>query len=793
MNKKNIWQNLCLVLSMFTIHTIASDDHEGDDFSPLFTKDVDPCDIALIDEPMLQWLAGIAEQTNCSELRNCEQAQVRNKMMNILEHILKYISTHIKSSSKNIQNMALVCLKSWIQFGVPLEHIYANDYLLSCVFDCLRDRDLFTASVDVLLEIVSDGGHSPTSHKNTVLKYMQQLCLLANDLYPNCIKYHDDEVCRELVNLIVGFAEAHIDMIHSNMNISNSPSTHLVNLIVQIAHHPNHDISELTFPFWYTFSYNVHDYYNDNSKLLLMNFVNTMIAQLQIKNDVDEESWQKYRADASEALFSCHNVLCADYFVPIQRTLQCTAHTSWQMIESSLYVCCAASDSVKSNSLLPIIPQIVKIANANPNSNPIQSAILRFISLYTSHLRDYGGEAIVWSLKYAMDGISRGDLLSSKCFVNLCELSVDDLNAKMIFMELCKCCISQLDALGDGPICFNVYQALGHICASMQDEPADQLKTIGDLLNPIVDKMLLPSHAKFEMLNVQINKFKSCVKAFERASDSQLAVVVANLWPKIQHLLMHFVHDANIEKILCELVKTIVLSAGDECIGESFIKVGVPIYNAKKEYGFVLDVMGTIVDGHKNDAIFNAFAPHFVSIVSQSLSFVEEGGGGQLDDLVEGLYSLLGYVFQTSPELFVSDADLCEKCLLKGVEFLENLNPDVNKKICSFFEIVLKEVGKRIAEFDKLIWIFSNQLALMLLKLILLHQTASDNHMIRLLGEFSKFPMMLKVSAQNALLNPEFARLSDAEKNFLCATLWKSHGGVTKIRNIMRDYKLKLQ
>jgi hypothetical protein len=64
--------------------------------------------------------------------------------------------------------------------------VYADDSILQLVFNCLKERELFSVSVDVLLEILTV--HTATKFDNVVMKYMGMLCDLAAQIYPHCLK-----------------------------------------------------------------------------------------------------------------------------------------------------------------------------------------------------------------------------------------------------------------------------------------------------------------------------------------------------------------------------------------------------------------------------------------------------------------------------------------------------------------------------------------------------------------------------------------------------------------------------
>jgi hypothetical protein len=84
---KAIWNRLCLTLSMFTLHRvccqfscfnsvqISEDDVNLRNVSLMsfFTNGIPNTDLESVQEPILRWLTGIAEQTSCNDLNNNAQ------------------------------------------------------------------------------------------------------------------------------------------------------------------------------------------------------------------------------------------------------------------------------------------------------------------------------------------------------------------------------------------------------------------------------------------------------------------------------------------------------------------------------------------------------------------------------------------------------------------------------------------------------------------------------------------------------------------------------------------------
>lgn len=107
-----------------------------------------------------------------------------------------------------------------------------------------------------------------------------------------------------------------------------------------------------------------------------------MTRQLQYPNDYDEydieeqESFSKYRADASDTLLSVYYILLPKYFSHMTMSLQSRANPTWQFLESCIYIICAASDAARSNQINQCISTIISIANSSTQLK-LKSTIVR--------------------------------------------------------------------------------------------------------------------------------------------------------------------------------------------------------------------------------------------------------------------------------------------------------------------------------------------------------------------------------------------------------------------------------
>lgn len=67
--------------------------------------------------------------------------------------------------------------------------------------------------------------------------------------------------------------------------------------------------------------------------------------------------------------------------------------------------------------------------------------------------------------------------------------------------------------------------------------------------------------------------------------------MMKQIWSTLESIFLRFESNENVIEKLCDLIKYITLSAGDECVGESYMNVLCVIY-LRKNYGFLMESIG---------------------------------------------------------------------------------------------------------------------------------------------------------------------------------------------------------
>lgn len=97
-----------------------------------------------------------------------------------------------------------------------------------------------------------------------------------------------------------------------------------------------------------------------------------------------------------------------------------------------------------------------------------------------------------------------------------------------------------------------------------------------------------------DRLFAELLKFKACLKAFETLKPSVLPSIMIQIWPLLESLFSKFVDVEPVVEMLCDVVQCIVLSAGDEYMGEKYILTLCAVYS-RRQYGCITESIGFII------------------------------------------------------------------------------------------------------------------------------------------------------------------------------------------------------
>ncbi|KAI8362594.1 armadillo-type protein [Blakeslea trispora] len=199
---------------------------------------------------MLEFLTLVPEEVQNANLIGGRKLQLIGELKEGIPLALSTISTLLLATEPQpaIQQKALRCLQSWIQYGFELEKGYP---ILQQVMALLGNEDLFEQATEVLLESMQQSNWAKyQTYRNDLLA-----CFTSD---PMRLKFEssleDEEVARLLAKLFSTFGETYTDFIV--LQLARPDVEWLMHMLIQLTGFQGYfpidqEVSEIPLNFWY--------------------------------------------------------------------------------------------------------------------------------------------------------------------------------------------------------------------------------------------------------------------------------------------------------------------------------------------------------------------------------------------------------------------------------------------------------------------------------------------------------------------------------------------------------------
>ncbi|KAG2223171.1 hypothetical protein INT45_011517 [Circinella minor] len=251
-----ITTKLCLALITYAFHTIPQ---QWNNFISESVQTMDNGARTLgipannISMAVLEFLTLVPEEVSNTEIIGGKRAQISQELKNSIPLVLSTLSSFLSTSDHidiTVQQKALNCLQSWIQYGVDFEDVYP---LVRHTMMFLGNEELFQYAAEVILETMQQSSYG---RYNTLRDDLLD-CFSSDGMklkLTTCITEEDDETGISLAKLLTGFGETYTEFISSQLAASNINT--LLNMLMQLTDFPGNfpadqEVSEIPLNFWY--------------------------------------------------------------------------------------------------------------------------------------------------------------------------------------------------------------------------------------------------------------------------------------------------------------------------------------------------------------------------------------------------------------------------------------------------------------------------------------------------------------------------------------------------------------
>ncbi|KAF9116104.1 hypothetical protein BGX27_004902 [Mortierella sp. AM989] len=214
---------------------------------------------------LLEFFTIIAEEIGRAEIEPMRRAQLANEVSRGASLIMSVIQEILMGSSSPSKQKALVCFKSWVQYGVAFDIIQP---ILGLALNSLVDNETFDSAAEVWSEIMSS--NAAAKYQNTICEGLMP-CFAsewARAKHLESLQAENEDIGKSLCQLLSAFGDNFSDWIAARF--LRPDIVVYLEMMMGFAGFPGYyaedeQISDLTLNFWYVLQESLSELQPDDS------------------------------------------------------------------------------------------------------------------------------------------------------------------------------------------------------------------------------------------------------------------------------------------------------------------------------------------------------------------------------------------------------------------------------------------------------------------------------------------------------------------------------------------------
>lgn len=660
---------------------------------------------------LLEVVTVLPEEFNSSDFMSSRRVELRGELHSSIPVVVEILTKALVSETA-IKLQGLRCLISWVQFGLKMSDI--GD-LEPCIASSLEENDLFDTAIDTLVEVTT----SPESYREPsfVKKYIKRAVEFGETLKKALVSGDMDKavgLCRFAVSL----GETHCKLLlTADTPEERQIATMFVSLILECTNCPGYypvdeQCSEMTFTFWYTFQDEilsaepgVLEQHKENYGPFYVGLIRVLLKKAQYPSDSEwsgynaeeKEQFRCYRQDVADTMMysycllreQCLNILHHD----LSLALSDTSQTSWQVIESTLYLIQAVAayvDPVEDTYLPAILAMFPKI----PSHPSVSQTALLMIGSYCEWLKCHPG-LLKSVIPVLLDSMTDSTLASaaSQALRDICQECSHDLDRESLIAIVNKCQIALSSSELKDREQIRFMECLGHALAvqpvvdivnSLEQIVAPHIVFLADLATK------QPSKTLKTKVYIEVQLFTILFKSLDPddIGDKQHPVflVLEKVFSSFAQTGKNWIEDADIIQILCLCIERAIDTIRDSMgsLVQSIAQLLIE-FHTKIPRSCLLDtavlVLGMYAKESQHQKVIFTF---FEKMALVTLDLLQKDFYNN-PDIIQSFMHFLSRALRSNPYIVFGTDKLHNSCFQCGLTALNRPESHTVKACCGFF------------------------------------------------------------------------------------------------------------
>lgn len=653
---------------------------------------------------LLETIRVLPEEFFSSNLAQNRRSLLRQELTKGLHHVLTLIQSLMSPPSpEDIQEQALKCFSSWVEFGVP---IMEGESVILQVFQSLQNPHLFDSAVESLVNVFSH----PDSHRfpYTIQKFLPHVLQLS-EMFKKATESTDMDVCQGICQIVVALAENHTKLIidaalcqdeERRNNVLN-----LVRMVLACSSIPGHfpvdeDFSNMPFTFWYVLQDEILESDPSRCQLLLpiiqpffFSLVEVLLIKVQYPDDQMYSSWTAdeleqfrcYRQDIGDTMMYSFSILREPLLGYLYSVLaSCvdknqTSTVRWQMAEGIFFLFGSVAESVDLEESM-FMPNVLNLIPKLPFDN------IKFISTALYMVGSFGEwlnchpDILGSVIPLVLQGLTNSEVATAAT-MSLKDVTRENLDHIVPYVH--QILSSSQNALNSNILkskdCIRLMCSIGQVLSVLEFE--EIMQYLNAILTPHLQQMdelskQEPSTAvknaillKLKMLTWLFQSLDTDREQVENGDDGEektvkvksdkpkpVFVVLQQVAPIIQALVTKWIADDSIIEAVCELFKRSLRTLMDDFTGiaQDVSQMLIQMYQAVTHKA-ILDLSKQLILMFGQDTGYIEMSNMlFKALSDKTLQLFIHGVNQSFTDVIEGFMNFLAQVIKKSRHIILN-------------------------------------------------------------------------------------------------------------------------------------------
>ena len=550
------------------------------------------------------------------------------------------------------------CFTRWLRFGsVPCEQIVQSPivhYALTGLKETQCD-DLCEASSDLLCELAYISSDLRTGQP--IFQLLTSQLGLLQSYHQSAMTSENEILARAVTRVIAEMAERYVHVLRE----PSPDAINMVNLVVSCASHPDTQISQITYRFWYQLLKALQEEPEHRQRReamlepTLLQLLPIFAKSAAFPEDCDDDDWSSSQEDEfrnfrMESLYDAvldvgetvSPLRCLESFLPMLAAQVDKAGADWRELEGSLFVAHVLARKVQNGgeAAMPALLGLYSKLPEHPRVRTIFTKLIAYCGVWLNSHPQYLGPLLDYVVKGLGLPKQEGGLAAAEALQDLC----DDCSEHMASPQQRQGMLNiyaGIDAL-ELPMQEKIVQGVGAILLRIDG------KELPGMIASLVETPVQMGTAALQRGDKkgamdQIKKLRTLMKggyvAGDRPSDAQRAEQIEALslswaqnfqrvWPLLEGVIVSHGDDGSLLEDMCRCIRSAVQVMGlrfRDFLGP-FATAAVNAY-LKKPLSCILYAVTTVVSTFGKQPEF--VQPLTAMIVALSTRTYQEFGSGE--------------------------------------------------------------------------------------------------------------------------------------------------------------------